>query len=261
MFYWHAILLGVIEGITEFLPISSTGHLLLASRWLGIEGAFSDTFNIAIQAGAILAVLAVTWREWLKPAVWYRVIAGFIPTAIIGFILYHFVKTFLLAHPVSIAIALIAGGVILIGFESWLKRQRRNRAERTGDASIEHISYPEAVVIGLGQSLAVIPGVSRSAATIITGLALGISRSTIVSYSFLLAVPTIAAASVFDLYKQRALLTTDHLGLLAVGFVTTAVVAFVVVRWLLNYIRKHDFTAFGIYRIAFGLLALWWLLK
>lgn len=259
MLYWHAIVLGIIEGITEFLPISSTGHLLIASRWLGIEGAFSDTFSIAIQTGAILAVFALTWREWLKPAVWFRVLAGFIPTAIIGFILYRFVKTYLLAHPMSIAISLIVGGIILIAFESWLKQKHYLRPTEMGKANIEGISYPEAVAIGLGQALAVVPGVSRSAATIVTGLSLGISRTTIISYSFLLAVPTLAAAAVYDLWKQRALLTSDHLDLLLVGFLVSAIVAFIVARWLLAYIRRHDFTWFGIYRIAFGLLVVWWL--
>lgn len=259
MLYWHAIILGVIEGITEFLPISSTGHLLLASRWLGIQGAFSDTFSIAIQTGAILAVFALTWRDWLKSATWLRVLAGFLPTAIIGFVLYHFIKTFLSAHPISIAIALIGGGIVLIAFEAWLKTKHYLQPTETEEVRIEGISYPEAMVIGLGQSLAVIPGISRSAATIVTGLSLGIPRATIVSYSFLLAVPTLAAAAAYDLYKQRALLTSDHLDLLFVGFTVSAVVAFIVARWLLAYIRRHDFTWFGWYRIAFGLLVAWWL--
>lgn len=261
MQYWHAILLGIIEGITEFLPISSTGHLLLANRWLGIQGAFADTFSIAIQTGAIFAVFALTWREWLKPAVWFRVIAGFIPTAIVGFVMYRFIKTFLVAHPITIAIALIVGGIILIAFEAWLKRKQFLLPTEMGKANVEGISYPEAIVIGLGQSLAVIPGVSRSAATIVTGLSLGISRATVVSYSFLLAVPTIAAAAAYDLFKQRALLTSDRLDLLAIGFGVSAIVAFIVARWLLSYIRRHDFTGFGIYRIVLGLIVAWWLMK
>jgi undecaprenyl-diphosphatase len=204
--------------------------------------------------------LAVTWREWLKPAVWYRVIAGFLPTAAIGFVLYHFVKTFLSAHPITIALALIVGGIVLVAFEQWLTKRPLPTESKQGIGSVEGLSYKQAVTIGLGQSLAVIPGVSRSAATIVTGLALGIPRTTIVAYSFLLAVPTIGAAAVYDLYKQRALLTADHLDLLAVGFVVSAVVAFLSVRWLLGYIRKHDFTWFGIYRIVFGALFALWLL-
>lgn len=260
MLFWHAILLGVIEGVTEFLPISSTAHLLLATRWLGIESAFSDTFNIAIQAGAMVAVFALTWKEWLKPAVWTRVIAGFLPTAIIGFILYKFVKTFLLAHPLTIAIALVLGGIVLIGFEAWFKRHASSRTPNEA-GSVEGISHQRAALIGLGQSLAVIPGVSRSAATIVTGMLLGVSRSAVVSYSFLLAVPTIGAATVLDLYKQRALLNADNLGLLAVGFLVSAAVSFIVARWLLSYIRKHDFTCFGIYRVIFGLIVGWLLLR
>ncbi len=260
MLFWHAILLGVIEGVTEFLPISSTAHLLLASRWLGIEGAFSDTFNIAIQAGAMLAVFALTWREWLKTSVWTRVLAGFLPTAVIGLLLYKFIKTFLLDHPLTIAIALIAGGIVLVAFEAWFKRKPLTEKLKE-ETTIDEITHGQAALIGLGQSLAVVPGVSRSAATIVTGMLLGVSRPAIVSFSFLLAVPTIGAATVYDLYKQRALLNVDNLGLLAVGFAVSAVVSFVVARWLLAYIRRHDFTAFGVYRIVFGAVVAWWLVR
>lgn len=256
MLLWHAVLLGIVEGLTEFLPISSTGHLLLATEALGLTDAFSQTFAIAIQAGAMAAVFAFTWREWLKPAIWKRVLAGFLPTAVVGFTLYRLVKQFLL-RPEVVVVALVVGGVIIIGLEYWFKKKQVISAKVV---SLEEISYKQAALVGLAQSLAVVPGVSRSAASILGGLSLGLSRPLIVTYSFLLAVPTIGMAAAYDLWKQRALLTADRLDLLAVGFAVSAAVSFVVIRWLLSYVRKHDFTWFGVYRIAFGVVVGWWIM-
>ncbi len=254
MLLWHAVLLGAIEGLTEFLPVSSTGHLLLATEGLGLTDAFSQTFAIAIQAGAMAAVFAFTWREWLKPAVWKRVMAGFVPTAVIGFALYRLVKQFLL-RPEVVVVALVVGGALIILLERWLKKKE---LVSTKLVSLEDISYGQAALVGLAQSLAVVPGVSRSAASVLGGLSLGLSRPLVVTYSFLLAVPTIGMAAAYDLWKQRALLTADRFDLLAVGFAVSAAVSFVVIRWLLSYVRNHDFMWFGVYRIVFGLAVGWW---
>lgn len=257
MLLWHAILLGVIEGLTEFLPVSSTGHLLLATEGLGLTDAFSQTFAIAIQAGAMAAVFAFTWREWLKRAVWTRVLAGFLPTAAIGFLLYRLVKQYLL-RPSVVVWALLIGGVLIIVLEWWLRRARPVPEGKV--VPVEQMTHRQASLIGLAQTLAVVPGVSRSAASILGGLSLGLPRATVVSYAFLLAVPTIGMAAAYDLWKQRALLTADRIDLLLVGFGVSALVSYAAIRWMLRYVRTHDFTWFGVYRIAFSLLVAWWVL-
>ncbi len=256
MLLWHAILLGVIEGLTEFLPVSSTGHLLLATEGLGLTDAFSQTFAIAIQAGAMAAVFAFTWREWLKRGVWTRVLAGFLPTAVIGLLLYRLVKQYLL-RPSIVVGALLVGGILIIVLERWL-RHARPIPEKI--LPVEGMTHRQASLIGMAQTLAIVPGVSRSAASILGGLSLGLPRATVVSYAFLLAVPTIGMAAAYDLWKQRALLTADRLDLIFVGFAVSALVSYMVIRWMLRYVRTHDFTWFGVYRIAFSLLVAWWVL-
>ncbi len=240
----HAIILGAIEGATEFLPISSTGHLILASHLLGIpDSSFLTSFEIAIQLGAIAAVLVLYWKSFLDIAVIKRLLAGFIPTAIVGFALYSFVKHHLLGNELVVIVALFLGGLFLIGFELLHKEQP------DAPADVRHITYRQAIIIGFCQSLAMIPGVSRSAATIVGGLSLGIRRAAIVEYSFLLAVPTMGAAVALDLLKTYKTFPVEGISSMAIGFVTAFLVALVAVRFLLTYVKKATFIPFGVYRV------------
>ncbi len=252
----HALVLGIVEGITEFLPISSTGHMILTAHLLHIpETDFVKSFEIIIQLGAICAVLALYWKKLLTSAkVFWRVAVAFIPTAIIGLLLYKVVKQYLLGSTTVVLWSLLIGGIALIMFE----RYQKGRESRIQD--IENISYKQAFTIGLFQSLAIVPGVSRSAATIVGGLLLGISRSAIVEFSFLLAVPTMAAATGLDLLKSYHTLASGSFGLLAVGFVTAFVSAFIAIKFLISYIQKHTFTPFGVYRVMLALVFLTFLI-
>lgn len=242
---FDALVLGVVEGLTEYLPISSTAHLILTSDLLGItQTNFTKTFEIAIQGGAILAVLALYWRKFLDPTVVKKVAVAFLPTGILGLILYPFVKTYLIGNVTVVLWSLAVGGALMILFEY----VKNDRAQSTGETTSD-ISYGKAFLIGLCQSVAMIPGVSRSAATIIGGMALGINRKTIVEFSFLLAVPTLAAATGLDLIKNYTLFSGDEFSLLAVGFSASFITAFIAIRFLLRYIERHTFIAFGVYRI------------
>lgn len=249
---WHAVVLGVVEGITEFLPISSTGHLILATRALGIpQTEFVKSFEIAIQLGAIVSVMVLYGRKIIfdVEAV-KRVAAAFLPTAVIGFALYPLIKQFLFSDTV-VMWALFLGGIVLIAFE-------RHHRESAGGATetIGSVSYAQAVLIGCAQAVAVVPGVSRAAATILGGRALGLHRRTIVEFSFLLAIPTMAAATALDLMKSSASFSADEYGILAIGFAVSFAVAVLAIRWLMRFIETHDFTVFGWYRI--GIATLFW---
>jgi undecaprenyl-diphosphatase len=244
----QSIILGIVEGFTEFLPISSTGHLILASRLLGLaQTEFQKSFEIAIQLGAIASVIVLYWRKFLEPAVLTRVIVAFIPTGIIGFALYHVVKTHLFGSDTIVLWALGLGGVALIVFEL-LHRERDDAI-----ADVDSISYSQAAAIGLFQSISIIPGVSRAGATIVGGLIFGLSRSTIVEFSFLLAVPTMLAATFYDLYKNASSFAPDQFGVLAVGFVSSFLVALLSIKFLLAFVRTNTFIPFGIYRIVLAL--------
>jgi undecaprenyl-diphosphatase len=250
----HAIILGIIEGVTEFLPISSTGHLILASTLLKLSDSnFLKSFEIAIQLGAILSVVVlyrkslITDRNTLQ-----RVFVAFLPTAVVGLLVYRAIKQFLLGNEMVVLAALFLGGIVLILFEVLHK-------DKPG-AAVNSISYGQAFLIGLFQSVSVIPGVSRSAATIIGGLALGIERRTIVEFSFLLAVPTMAAATGLDIIKSASNFSTSEFGLLAVGFIISFLVALLSIRFLLSFIKNHSFIPFGIYRILLAVL-LWTVLR
>jgi undecaprenyl-diphosphatase len=246
-----AAILGIVEGISEFLPISSTGHLILTSHLLGLKHTdFLKSFEIAIQVGAILSVVALYWRDLLvNPAVMKRVAIAFLPTGLIGFILYKIIKSYLMGSPSVVLWSLAIGGLFLIVFEY------RHREKEDAVARTEDISYKQALIIGLFQALAVIPGVSRSASTIVGGLVLGLQRKTIVEFSFLLAVPTMAAATGYDLLKSAAHFSFDQLQFLAVGFVMSFIVALLSIKFLLRFIQTHTFIPFGIYRIV--LVVLW----
>jgi len=249
-----ALILGIVEGISEFLPISSTGHLILASQLMGLcHTDFLKSFEIAIQVGAILSVVALYWRRLLVDVgVMKKLVVAFLPTGILGLTLYRVVKTHLLGSPSVVLWSLFLGGAFIIAFE-YLHREKEDAVE-----DVSGITYRQALLIGLFQSVAMVPGVSRSAATILGGLALGLRRKTIVEFSFLLAVPTMLAATAYDLLRSGAAFTADQMGFLAVGFVSSFVVALLSIKFLLSFIQTHTFIPFGIYRIAF--VALWVLL-
>jgi undecaprenyl-diphosphatase len=257
----ESLILGIIEGITEFLPISSTGHLILTTKILDIpQSDFVKSFEIIIQLGAILAVVFL-YRKKIWPfdfKLWSRVFVSFIPTAIIGFVLYKLIKSVLLGNAWITAASLIIGGMLLIYFEK--RKRKKDEQLEAMDAEVDAselmagITYKTAFIIGVFQSLAVIPGVSRSAATIIGGQLLGLGRKSIVEYSFLLAIPTMFAASGYDFLKNSSAFSGGNFTLLAIGFVTSFIVALLSVKFLLIYIKKNDFTYFGIYRIIIGIL-------
>ncbi len=249
MTYFEAIILGLIEGITEFLPVSSTGHLILVSHFLGIDNSdFLKSFEIVVQMGAIIAVLAIYFRSFFSLPLLLRLLCGFLPTAMIGFTLYPFVKGYLLGNSTVVVGALFLGGIFLILFELFHKENN------TEEQSLNDVTYKQAFIIGLFQSIALVPGVSRSAATIIGGLLLGLKRVTIVEFSFLLAVPTMTAATSYDILKNYSIFTTEMTGLLLTGFATSFIVALFVINNLLKFIKKHTFIPFGIYRIIVALL-------
>lgn len=253
MTYFDVIIISIVEGITEFLPISSTGHMILTSRLLNLSQTnFLKTFEISIQLGAILAVVVLYWRKLMTEKIWDRLITAFIPTAVIGLIFYKLVKTYLLGSNQVVLWALLIGGVILIAFELIFKEKEGSIKE------IKDISYKKAAIIGVFQSIAIVPGVSRSAATILGGLSLGLSRKLIVEFSFLLAVPTMAAATALDLYKNAGGFTASQFWMLLVGFVISFVVAVFSIKFLLAFVKKYSFIGFGVYRIILA-LSFWWL--
>jgi undecaprenyl-diphosphatase len=250
----QAVILGIVEGVTEFLPISSTGHLILASKLLGLSRSeFLSTFEISIQLGAILSVVVLYWRKlFVDVEVMKRVAVAFVPTAVIGFIFYKLIKKFMLSGEHTVILwSLFLGGVVLIVFELFHKEKESH----AGD--VKDISYAKAALIGTIQSLAMIPGVSRSGATVIGGLALGLKRKTIVEFSFLLAVPTMLAATTLDLVKNGASFDSSQLGALAVGGAVSFVIAVLSIKFFLAYVKNRSFILFGVYRIVAA--ALFWL--
>lgn len=248
MNFFHAIILGIVEGLTEFLPISSTAHLIIANKLLALpENEFIKSFDIYIQLGAILAVVVLYAKRLLANIkLLIKVAVAFVPTAIIGLIAYPFVKQYLLASLSVCAWALLIGGIILILFEKFYKTKKTE----------VDINYSKAVGIGLFQALAIIPGTSRAAATIIGGLKLGIDKKSIVEFSFLLAIPTMAAATGLDLIKTGFAFNGVEWQLLGVGFIVSFLTALLAIRFFLKYIQNHSFTAFGWYRIIIGAIIL-----
>jgi len=244
-----AFVLGIVEGLTEFLPISSTGHLILAGDLLGFDHPGRDVFYVAIQTGAMLAVLweyrARFWR--LDPRLWTHLVVAFIPAAVLGLAFGKFIKSHLF-KPVPVALAFIVGGVIILLVD---RGRRTARVDRTHD-----MTWIDALKVGLAQCFALIPGTSRSGATIIGGMLFGLSRPAATEFSFFLAVPTLIAAGAYDLWKHRSLLALEDAGMWAVGLAVSFLSAFVVIRWLIRYVASHDFRWFAWYRIAFGLAVL-----
>jgi undecaprenyl-diphosphatase len=249
MSYLDAVLLGAVEGITEFLPISSTGHLIVTAKLLGLEATeFLKSFSIAIQLGAVLAVVVAHGMTLARDRrLLGRVLAAFVPTALIGLLLYEQVRS-LLGSVEVVLWAFALGGILLIVLERLIPEP----ADASEDLSL--LPYSKAVLIGTVQSLALIPGVSRAAATVMAGLSLGLSRRAIVEFSFLLAIPTLGAATLLDLAKNADTFSGSQWPLLAVGFLAAFFTALLTVRWLLRFIRTHDFTPFGVYRIVAAVL-------
>ena len=242
----HALILGIVEGITEFLPVSSTAHLILASRLLALDSEFVKSFEIIIQFGAILSVVVLYWKKFWNWEVLKKLVVAVIPTGVIGLTVYKAVKGYLLGNLTVVLLSLLIGGIALIVFERF-----RNGAER--DVDFSEITYRKAFLIGLFQAIAVIPGVSRSAATIVGGSLLGVSKRTIVEFSFILAVPTMLAATGLELIKSHAALS-GNFGILGIGFVVSFVTAIAAIKWLLAYVKKRDFSLFGWYRIVLALV-------
>lgn len=253
-----ALILGIVEGLTEFLPVSSTGHLILAGDLLHFSDEKAKVFEIVIQCGAILAVVWEYRAKFISvlsnlptqrsaQRFTLNLLVAFLPIAILGLLLGKAIKAALF-KPVPVAIAFIVGAIIILWAE------RRKHVVRVD--SVDDMTWRDALTVGFAQCCALIPGTSRAGATIIGGLLFGLSRRAATEFSFFLAVPVLFAASGYELFKHRSLLSADDLGMFAVGFVFAFVAAFLCVRWLLRYISHHDFTVFAWYRIAFGALVL-----
>ncbi|MBP8896592.1 MAG: undecaprenyl-diphosphate phosphatase [Ottowia sp.] len=258
-----AAIMGIVEGLTEFLPISSTGHLILAGSLLSFVGAKAKVFEIAIQTGAILAVIIVYWQKIRETLVALpssrqaqrfagNVLIGFLPAVVLGLVFGKAIKAHLFT-PQVVATTFILGAFVILWAES-----RPQSAARV--QSVDDMTPLDALKVGLVQCLAMIPGTSRSGATIIGGMLLGLSRKAATDFSFFLAIPTLIGAGVYSLYKERALLSVADLPLFGVGLLFSFISAWICVRWLLRYIASHSFVPFAWYRIAFGLivLATWW---
>lgn len=263
IFWIVVVVLGIVEGLTEFIPVSSTGHLIVADALLNFKGMLgtekAELFEVVIQLGAILAI-GLIYREKLTGAatrslthngperrLLISLVIGFIPVAVIGF-LFHKKITLYLFSPLTVAYALIVGGVLILLIE---RLPLRVTARKT-----EEMSYAQAAAVGLAQMFSLVPGTSRSAATIMGGLCAGIDRPAATEFSFLLSFPVMIAASGFDLFKHRTVLDRSMALTLLVGFVVSFLVAAAVVRWLIRYVQRHNFTYFAVYRIVFGLTLL-----
>jgi len=254
MTLFHSLVLGIVEGLAEFLPISSTGHLILAGKLLGLSSnAFEKSFDIIIQLGAILAVVMLYWRAlFVDRDTQRKVVAAFVPTAVIGLVFYKIVKTYFLDNVSLVVASLFVGGILIVFFEMWYAKRPRSDLKN----KISEMTYKDAVIIGMCQSVAIIPGVSRSAATILGGLSLGVKRETIVEFSFLLAVPTMLAATGLEILKNFHSFSSSDLGVLSVGFITSFAVALAGIKFFLGFVKKYSFTSFGLYRIIIALLFL-----
>jgi len=255
MNFIQTIIISIVEGITEFLPISSTAHMDITRAILGIPATpFLKSFEIIIQLGAIMAVAVLFARKVFSSWKYIiNLIIAFIPTGIIGFILYKLIKSYLLGNILIEAGALLIGGIIILIFESRKIAQDKieNQNERVEDMSVKQL-----IILGISQAIAVIPGVSRSGAVIIAGRSMKISRKLITEFSFLLAVPTMLAATVYDVYKSGFSFSSSEWGTISIGFVVSFITAFLVIKWLLEYIRKHTFKIFGWYRILIAIIIL-----
>jgi len=243
----ESIILAIVEGITEYLPISSTGHMIITEKLLGMESTdFTKAFIVNIQFGAILSVVVLYWKRFFQTVDFYtKLLVAFLPAAVIGFLLDDMIDA-MLGKVEIVAVSLLLGGVILVYIDKWMN----------GKAEDDEITYPKALKIGFFQCIAMIPGVSRSAATIIGGMAQGFSRKTAAEFSFFLAVPTMFAASAYKLLKNHELITGENVKILLLGNVVAFIVAMLAIKFFITYLQKHGFKLFGYYRIALGLTIL-----
>ena len=255
MIWWQAVIFGIVEGLTEFLPISSTGHLILTAKLLGLsQTEFLKSFEICIQLGAIFAVVLVYGRTLLKkPEFSKKIFVALLPTLVLGFFLYKVVRN-LLSDPSVILWSLFLGGLVLVLFDLW------HREREDSIRGIDNVPYSKSFWIGAAQSLAMVPGVSRAGATIVGGLALGLNRKTIVEFSFLLAVPTLLAATALDLIKNGAAFHGNEWGLLLLGAAVSCAVAVGVIRFFIRYVQNRGFLLFGVYRML-AAVVFWTFLK
>lgn len=251
MSFFSAIILGIIEGLTEFLPISSTGHMILASTLMRIDdNEFVKTFEISIQLGAILAVLFIYYKRFFVGLnIYLKLAVAFLPTGIVGFLAYKSIKEFLF-NPLVVTASLILGGILLIVLDKWTEKKKQHYQE------VENLSYWDAVKIGMFQCISMIPGVSRAAATIFGGVFIGFDRKQATEFSFLLAIPTMFAATGYDLYKSHSNIHQEQLGLLMLGGLVAFIFAFMAVKAFLALVTKYGFKHFGYYRIALGVIFL-----
>jgi undecaprenyl-diphosphatase len=269
IYLWKAFFLGIVEGITEFLPISSTGHLILFGDWISFESNEAKVFEVVIQLGSILAVVWIfrhrlfqmvrgTLRlEPVEVAFTRNLLIAFLPSAIIGLLFIKAIKA-LFFHPGVVVVTLVLGGLIML----WVERRRpANSADAPANQvqTLEKITWKQALIVGCAQCLAMVPGTSRSGSTIIAGMLSGIQRKTATEFSFFLAIPTMLAAAVYDFYKHAHLLTQQDMLAIAVGFVSAFVCALLVVRAILVFVSRHTYRAFAWYRIALGLVVGAWL--
>ena len=257
-----AAIMGIVEGLTEFLPISSTGHLILAGTLLGFDDEKAKVFDIAIQTGAIFAVILVYWQKIRDTVVALptekqaqqfalNVLIAFIPAVVLGLLFGKAIKANLFT-PVVVASTFIIGGFIIL----WAEKRQANNPAVARIQAVEDMTMMDALKVGLVQCLAMVPGTSRSGATIIGGMLLGLSRTAATDFSFYLAIPTLIGAGVYSLYKERALLSLADVPMFAVGLVFAFISAWLCIRWLLKYIATHSFVPFAWYRIAFGVVVL-----
>ena len=257
-----ALVLGIVEGLTEFLPISSTGHLIVAGSLLGYTGDHAKVFEIVIQAGAILAVcwefrtrlarvLAGLFSDKVAQRFAVNVAIAFVPAAVLGLLFGKAIKAVLFA-PIPVALASVAGALVIL----WVERRQRRAPGVVRIDDIDAMHWTDALKVGLAQAFALIPGTSRSGATIIGGMLFGLSRKAATEFSFFLAIPTLFAACGYEIVKNRALLSTADLPAFGVGFAAAFVSAFLCVRWLIRYVSRNDFVPFAWYRIAFGAVIL-----
>jgi undecaprenyl-diphosphatase len=260
----QSIIIAVVEGITEFLPVSSTGHMIITQKLLGVENNdFVKLFTINIQLGAILSVVVLYWKKFLEPLkkgvvegtvvqrfisrfdFYLKLLVAVIPAAIVGLLFIEYVEA-LLESVVVVAISLVLGGIVLLFVDKWFNRVPED----------QEITYPKAIKIGIFQIISMIPGVSRSAATIIGGLTQGLSRKNAAEFSFFLAVPTMLAASVLEMYKTAGSITAENIGILLLGNVVAFVVALLAIKGFITFLTKHGFRVFGYYRILVGVVIL-----
>lgn len=245
----HAAVLGIIEGLTEFLPISSTAHMIMASRLLGLQQTeFLKFFEVFIQVGAIFAVVFLYFKQFFNAKLIKQLVSSFIPTAVVGFLLYKVIKTIFFESNILISFSLIAIGIVFILVE---------QTKLKGHKSIAQMSLQTAFIIGLAQSLAVVPGVSRAGIVILIMMLLGFKRDEAAQYSFMLALPTLAAAALLDAVKMRNMrLSLNEMEMVAVGTVVAFIVAYMSMKWFVAFLQKQKLTGFGIYRIVVGIIAL-----